>query len=307
MRQAFLASVVALTTWTLALGSGAPAQAQERVSLGWGRLFSNDALGDGADRWRSASYTVSHLRGPLWSGSRPDFGEILEYRLRSEFISPENLTLGAAGDRRYAGVLTLGLHTHFEMAGLETSLGVDVAITGPQSGMSRLHDGLHDLLDMPRPMVAADQIPDDAHPTLVAEIGRDIAFGAATLRPFAEAQAGLESFVRIGFDLAIGSYGRGALMLREQSTGQRYRAIKGNPDPGLTLTLGGDVAHVFDSALLPKGGAAVLRDRRERLRAGLAWQGEHRAIFLGLTWLGKEFVGQRESQVVGSLSLNLTF
>lgn len=299
--RGFLAAV-------LLCGLASPAPAQERVTLGWGRMFSNDGIGDLQDRWRTGSYTVSRVRGPSWSGELPDrFGEILEFRARAEIIAPENLTAAAPGDRRYAGVLTFGVHSHFRVAGLETSLGLDLAVTGEQSGLSDLQDGLHDLFGMARPRVASDQIGNGFHPTLVLETGRSFRLGGATIRPFAEAQAGLETFVRGGLDLAFGSYGRGGLMIREHTTGQRYRAVAGSPEPGWSFLLGGDVAHVFDSELLPEGGAAELSDTRSRLRAGIAWQGDRRSVLFGLTRLGKEFEGQPEAQTVGSLNLQLNF
>ena len=292
----------------LLCGLAGPVVAEERVTLGWGRMFTNDALGDMKDRWRTGSYTLSRVRGPSWSGELPEsFGEILEFRVRAEIITPESLTTAAPGDRRYAGVLTLGMHSHFQTAGLETSLGLDIAVTGRQSGISRMQDVLHDLLDMTRPRVAANQIGNGFHPTLVLETGRGFQIGRTTIRPFAEAQAGLETFVRGGLDLSFGTYGRGALMIREHTTGQRYRAVPGSPEPGLTFTLGGDVARVFDSELLPEGGAAVLDDTRERLRAGIAWQGDRCSVLFGLTWLGKEFEGQRDTQMVGSINLQLNF
>jgi len=292
----------------LLCGLTGPVVADERVTLGWGRMFTNDALGDMEDRWRTGSYSLSRVRGPSWSGELPGtFGEILEFRARAEIIAPENLTSAAPGDRRYAGVLTFGVHSHFQAAGLETSLGLDLAITGKQSGISSMQDALHDLLDMTRPRVASNQIGNGFHPTLVVETGHGFQVGRTDIRPFAEAQAGLETFVRAGLDLSFGTYGRGALMIREHTTGQRYRAVAGDIEPGLTFTLGGDVARVFDSELLPEGGAAVLSDTRQRLRAGIAWQGDRSSVLFGLTWLGKEFEGQREGQTVGSINLQLNF
>lgn len=287
------------------------ALAQERVTLGWGRMFSNDGIGDTKDRWRTGAYTISRLRGPSWSGELPaGFGEILELRLRTEMIAPANLSNPAAGDRRYAGLVTLGLHTHFDWQGIETSLGTDLTFSGPQTGIGRFQSALHDLLDTTSPDPALDnQIADGVHPTLVVELGRSIALGGqGTIRPFAEAQAGLETFVRVGADLSFGGYTQGALMLREQTTGQRYRGVRGDVVPGFTFTLGGDIAKVFESDLLPEGGAADLAEERSRLRAGLAWQGDHGgAVFYGLTWLSKEYEGQPEGQVLGSLNFNLSF
>lgn len=293
----------------VALTAGA-AQAQERVTLGWGRMFTNDGMGDGHDRWRTGAYTVSRLRGPSWSGSLPaTFGEILEFRARAEIISPSTLSNPPPGDRRYAGVLTLGMHSHFASGGVETSLGLDLAVTGPQTGLGRLQDRLHDLLGVAQPQVLADQIGDAVYPTLVFEAGRSLPLAdAVTLRPFVAAQAGGETWARLGADLTLGRFGQNALMLREATTGQRYRAISGDHVPGLTFTLGGDIAHVWDSALLPEGGAAEMKDTRERLRAGLAWQGAGGlSAFYGLTWLSEEFETHGEGQLLGALTINLRF
>jgi hypothetical protein len=40
---------------------------------------------------------------------------------------------------------------------------------------------------------------------------------------------------------------------------------------------------------------------------GVHKNGKYGDVFVGLAWLGKEFVGQPGSQVVGSLSLSLRF
>jgi hypothetical protein len=45
-------------------------------------------------------------------------------------------------------------------------------------------------------------------------------------------------------------------MVRDQTTGQRYRGIAGTLRQGVSLTLGGDVAHVFSSIYLPEDEAA---------------------------------------------------
>lgn len=292
------------------LYASSPVAAQDRVTLGWGRAFTNDGLGDFKDRWRTGSYTVSRIRGPSWSGDLPaTFGEILEFRARAEIVAPERLDIVPPGDRRYAGILSLGLHSHFDMGGFETSLGADLVMVGPQTGMDDIQSFIHRVLDYPEPLVAATQIPDALYPTLVAEVARslDLADGRTIARPFVEAQAGLETFLRAGVDLSFGGYGKGALMLRDQVSGQRYRAVAGDRVPGLTFTLGGDVARVFDSRLLPEGGQAEVSDSRSRLRAGVAWQGKKASAFYGLTWLGKEFETQPESQLVGTLSFSLRF
>lgn len=286
-----------------------PAMAQDRVTLGWGRMFSNDTLGDGHDRWRTGSYSVSRIRGITWSGDLPQtFGEILEFRARAETIAPSSLVAPATGDRRYAGVLAFGLHTHFDWRGNDVALGADLAFVGPQTGISGFQGFVHNLLALPEPTVYDDQLGNAIYPTLVAELGRTVEFSDTTrMRPFVEVQAGLETFVRLGGDLVIGQLGRDDLMLREAATGQRFRAIDGSPAKGVSFVLGGDITQVFASKLLPIGDDATLSDTRTRMRAGVHWQGEKATVFYGLSYLGREFEEQPDGQVLGSLSLNMKF
>ena len=293
----------------LCLSCALPAMAQDRVTLGWGRMFSNDALGDGHDRWRTGSYSVSRIRGYSWPGDLPqNFGDILEFRARAETIAPSSLTTPALGDRRYAGVLSFGMHTHFGWHGNDVALGADLAFVGPQTGISGFQGFVHNLFGMDKPTVYDAQLGNAIYPVLVAELGRTVEIGANTrLRPFVEAQAGLETFVRVGGDLVIGQFGAGDLMLRDAATGQRFRAIDGLPAAGISLVLGGDITQIFASKLLPNGDDATPTDTRTRLRAGVHWQGEKASAFYGLSYLGREFDQQAEGQVLGSLSLNLKF
>lgn len=292
----------------LVLGLAAPVMAQDRQVLGWGRLASNDATGDGQDRWRTGSYTLSLLRGPEWTGAAPaQPGLLLEYRLRAEAIAPESLTTANPADRPYVGALSLGLHSHFARQGWEGSVGLDVIVTGPQSGISRVQERLHDALGLPKPTVTAAQIRNDSHLMLSGEVGRSFPIaGTTSLRPFVAAQLGGETLLRLGADMTIGAFGKGGLMLRDPVTGQRYRGIADQTVPGLSLVAGADVARVWDSAYLPKGGVA-LEPIRSRARIGLHWQGARSDVFGGLTWFGPEFQGQREAQVLGSVSFHIRF
>lgn len=289
--------------------TAAPAVAQDRVTLGYARLFSNDALGDTKDRWRSGSYMVSRLRGPRWDGVLPAaFGEILEFRLRSEIVAPADLIQPDPGDRRYAGILAVGLHSHFAVAKAEASIGAELVFTGPQTHIGAFQREVHEFFSLQTPTVLGNQIPNRVYPTLRGEIGRTYHLGETiALRPFAEGQAGIETFVRVGGDMVIGGFGNGALLVRDTVTGQRAEGISGTDGAGFSFTLGGDIARVFDSALLPAGGAAVLSDTRSRLRAGMNWQGEKSEVFYGVTLLGKEYDGQSADQLVGSLRLRLRF
>jgi hypothetical protein len=293
----------------MALALAPAAFSQERVTLGRGTLFTNDALADGRDRWRTGSYAISIPRGPSWSGSRPARpGEILEWRLRAEVIAPARLTAPAANDRRYAGMTTLGLHTHFARGPVELSAGVDMVVLGPVTQLGAFQSGVHDILGLPSPANALrGQLGNALHPTLLVEVGLPVQAGPARVRPFVEAQAGIETFGRAGVDVTIGAFGFGELSVRDSTTGHLYRATKSAPPTGPSFVMGGDIAYVTGSALLPGGGGAVLRPVRTRLRAGFHWQGERAEVFYGITRLGREFESQAVEQTVGSVHLRLRF
>lgn len=286
-----------------------PAQAEDRVTLGWGRIFTNDALGDGKDRWQTGSYQVSRIRGYAWAGSLPPTpGDILEFRAASQIAAPADLVSPVAGDRRYAALLAIGMHTQFGWQGNEVAVGGGFALVGPQNGISDFQEWIHQMLGLPKPLVVGQQIGNSISPVFEAELGRQIAVSdRVALRPFVQAELGAESLVRVGGDLAIGAFGQDDLMVRDGVTGQRYRAVEGKRDQGVSLVIGGDYARVFDSQLLPSDATAVAMDNRSRLRAGVQWQGEKAAAFYGLTYLSEEFEQQSEAQLLGSLSINLKF
>jgi len=286
----------------------ATAQAGDRHTLGFGRLFTNDYIVDGQDRWRTGSYAISMVTGFAWDGELPrTVGEIIEYRFRSEIIAPSNLIRAAPGDRRYVGALSFGAHTHFQKKGLEISLGGDLVVTGEQTGMGWWQSQFHMLVGEKRPGVLGNQIPNGFHPTATLEIGRTLDTGpGVTLRPFVEMQAGAETLLRAGGDVMFGTAAAHDLFLRDVTTGQRYRATRTDAT-GLSLVLGGDVAYVADSIYLPSSDGYRLTDARVRARAGLHWQGQNSALFYGVTWLGREFSAQPEGQLVGSLRLNIRF
>lgn len=287
----------------------AMATASDTVALGWGRLFDNDALGDLQDRWHTGSYAISQVRGAYWRGELPNQPfQLLEFKVEANTVAPADLVSPDPSDRRYAGMFSFGLHSQFTWQGMETNIGGDVYLTGPMTGISAFQSWAHNLFGMPDAAAYDSQIGDGVHPTVSAEIGKPLTLSdGVTFRPFAAAQAGIETWARVGGDLTFGHFGESSVMLRDVTTGQRYRAVAGDRIEGVSVVAGGDVARVFDSALLPDGGAATLSPTRERLRAGVQWQGKMNAVFYGLTWLGPEFDQQTEGQVVGSLNIQLQF
>jgi hypothetical protein len=106
-------------------------------------------------------------------------------------------------------------------------------------------------------------------------------------------------------DLSFGPAGRGELLVRDPVTGHRYRTVT-RKDRGYTFVAGADVAKVWESLYLPAA-TNTLTEARYRVRAGVHWQREAWAGFYGLTLLGPEFVGQRESQLVGALRFQFRF
>lgn len=281
-----------------------------RRALGYGRLTTNDVIGDGQDRWRTGSVTMSRAWGYSWDGTAPmQFGDLLETRIQGQIIAPDNLTRVNPRDRPYAGALAIGVHTHMYNRGLEYALGVDLVFIGPQTRLDQLHKGLHKLFGKPEPSdaVLALQIPNKIRPTVVAEVGRTFnASQMVDIRPFAEFRAGDETLARIGADLTFGTVTKGELLSRESITGQRYRLIYRSA-PGFSFVVGGDVAYVSDSVYLPEDRGYQLTGRRDRARAGMHWQGENASAFYGLTYLGREFEAQTEGQLTGSVRLKLRF
>ncbi len=283
----------------------------DRSRIGYGELLTNDLFGDTHDRWRTGSYANSRVWGPEWTGQAPAaFGQLLELRFNGEIIAPENVAGPVPGDRPFAGILSLGLHTHFQPRLIEYSVGADIVLTGPMTQLDEFQGLVHDVLggNNMSPAVRAAQVGNDVNPTVVMEAGREFSIGqAARLRPFVEARAGLETLIRAGADLTVGRIGQGELLVRDPVTGHRYRAVE-QQRSGYALVLGADIARVTDSELISSSRGLSLTDARSRVRAGLHWQGKKGgALFYGLTWLDQEFTTQRDEQIVGSLRLKLNF
>ncbi|WP_425053149.1 lipid A-modifier LpxR family protein [Psychromarinibacter sp. S121] len=281
--------------------------AQGRETIGWGRLFTNDFLGDNQDRWRTGAYVVSKVIGPHWVGERPTrMGEMLEFRFRSETIAPSNLSNPAPDDRRYAGVFSAGVHTHFDRNGLEMSLGGDLVVVGPVTGVGWFQTEVHKIFGAPVPDLS-NELPNHIYPTLLAEAGQSFQITPSLkLRPFLEAQVGVETYARLGFDMLFGNVGQRDFFMRDVTTGHLYRATE-TKGKGFSGVLGADIAYVENSAYLPGYDGYELTDARMRVRAGMHWQGERNSIFYGVTWLSEEFEAQTESQIVGSVRLNFRF
>lgn len=282
-----------------------------RKTLGYGRLFTNDFFGDTKDRWRTGSYTYSIVRGADWGGSLAETSApLLEYRLRTEIIAPSALGGVGSDDRAYVGAVSAGLHSHFARGGAELSAGVDLVALGPQTGVADLQDWFHTLLSQPSlsDSVIRDQAPNAVFPTALVQATYPVLIGAGvTLRPFVEAQYGVEDLVRVGADVTVGEMFSGDLWLRDPTTGQLYSAIE-NGRAGTGFVFGADYTTIADSAYFPASFGTLAEEDRLRARAGMHWRfGDGISYFYGLTYLSEEYVGQPEGQIVGSLRLNFNF
>lgn len=278
-----------------------------RERLGNGRLTTNDLFGDGEDRWRTGSLMLSRVWGYSWDGRAPErFGDVIELRLFSQIIAPDNLTSVDPTDRPWAGALSFGAHTHFMSGETELAVGGDLVVIGPQTKLDEFQRSFHDLINVTQPSreVLANQIGDKVRPTFVVEAARTYSSdNAMRFRPFFEGRAGDETLVRAGADLTLGNIGLGELLVRDPVSGHRVRTIRVERR-GVSLVLGADVAHVFDSVYLPENRGIELVETRKRARLGFQYQNQGTGLFYGLTWLDEEFQGQDESQIVGSLKLD---
>ncbi len=288
--------------------SPAQVSAQDREMLGTARLFNNDVIGDGRDRWQSGGYGVSRFRGPEWTGTLPTRPfDILEYRVRADIRAPDNLNNPAPGDRLYAATWWIGVHTHFDWHGFDVASGLDVAITGEQSGLRSFQQSIHDTFSMPRVNIGSAQQVDDGfflHGTL--EVARDIEFEMGAVRPFLELQGGVETLARAGVDVTFGSLGSDGLRTRDPVTGQRVSGIT-DTRGGWSGLFGADFAYVHASEFFPTNRGPTLEDTRTRVRAGVNYGIGTGNLFYGVTYLSEEFVGQSEGQMVGSLTLDFRF
>lgn len=274
--------------------------------LGWSLAISNDSIGEFKDRWQSSSVQAGIVFGEDWQGQAPSgFGDLLEFRFRTDLLTPADLDDPDPEDRRHAGVLAFGLHSHMTHGGYETRVGADLVIVGKQTGLLDVQEELHNVLGFTIPELDDFQIEDQEQIDLSGEVARSFTVGRAVVRPFAEAQIGTEDLVRVGADITWGPMTQEALLLRSVTTGQRTPAILG--EGGLSWTLGADIAWVEDSIYLPESLGYELTDTRQRVRAGAHYKRGRYDVFYGITYLSEEFKAQPEGQFVGTFQARIEF
>ncbi len=288
---------------------GGVARAEPRVLLGVSVTHANDIIGDGQDRWRSATVDTSYFFGRKNMLELPTrFGQLIELRARMEMITPANLALPfPVNDRPYAGVLSLGVASHMRRGTSAQSIGFDLVMIGPLTGVSDIQTWVHTFMNKINPQILADQLPDAVYPTLSYEYAKIFTAGPASLRPFADAQIGVETFIRAGVDLTLARRPAQGIRLRNSLTGQRVPALNPMGNRQLSFGLGADVAYVASSAYLPASRSVTPSPLRTRLRAGVSYQSGKFDLLYGLSWHSPEFTTQREGQVIGTVSLGVRF
>ncbi len=273
-------------------------------------IFTNDFLGDGDDRWRTGSLDISATFGGGDLRELPNNAwERYQLRFRGEIISPSNITTPVATDRQYAGVLGLGLFTHFQKSSYDIYYGGELVFVGENTGIGALQRNFHEELDILPPSAAVlnNQIANAVYPTVHGGISKSFRSEKRLVRPFAEVQAGVESFARIGADVVFGGALIDDFLLRDSVSGQLVSHSKADHSKGFGFLMGADAAYVVDSNYLPNSGILAFESFRPRARAGIVYQQEKFGLFYGVSWLGKEFEAQNDSQVVGSLNINVSF
>jgi len=288
---------------------GVSVSAAEFRIIGRAAIFNNDYFGDGDDRWRSGSYSRSTFFGVGWDGEIPRSG-IYELRFRGELIAPSDLSQPlSVGERPFVGMAAVGLTRHTRLRDLDVSWGGELVAIGPQTGISTFVIDAHELLGFKVPRATNGQLGNDLIPTGSFEVSRLIARSGRSfqLRPFVEAQAGVETYARIGMDIAFSEGVRGDLLTRDVVTGQLMTVISMKGMAGLTPMIGADIARVFDSYYLPSSSGLAIKKWRARVRGGVRSVGHSRDVFMGLTWLSPEYEGQPGGQVLGSFSIDHHF
>lgn len=272
--------------------------------LGSARLFTNDALADRHDRWRSFSYQAGLLLAPQDAFSTLD---MVEFRFGVEAVTPWNMNDPAPDDRPFAGILRFEVHGYFDANPFEMSAGVGLSGTGSQTGVDRLIKPLHADRQYLSDESRDDQIGDDLYAELDLEVARRFRpVSGVAVRPYFRLRAGLEDLYTVGADFLVGQAAATSMRVRDHVTGHLMPQTR-SPDQGAAFSLGGDVSYVEDTALLPDARGLMVEDIRWRVRGGVLWRADRFQAFYGATWLSREFSAQPESQVIGSIHLNWVF
>lgn len=270
--------------------------------------FTNDALGDGHDRWQSASYQKSWF----YSHGAATKNGALELRARGQIVTPWDIGNQPTQDRPFGASLGLGLFKHGKTGGFETRFGAEFLAIGDQTQLDVLQYTFHDLIGYDSGYDTRTRndphIDDSFNIKAEAEIAKRFQLGeSVAFRPYITAEAGAETAVRLGGDLILGSLARSKsdYWTRDAVTGQALssKMHKG----GFSVIAGIDKGYVYDSYLLPDNASVSVEKDRTRARFGVQADIGGINIFFGQAMLSEEFVDQSEKQIVGMFSVGMSF
>jgi hypothetical protein len=268
--------------------------------------FTNDAIGDGRDRWQSASYQRSYLY------NLDDIKAIqqVEWRARAQIVSPWTSSKQPV-DRPYSSVLAFGGFARGHVAGLENHLGGEIIMQGDQTGLPAFQSAAHDALGLDKSYDPDN--PWDTHVpdrfTVRGEAGLATSLRPSPgllLRPYGLVAVGADQSATVGADVVIGPMAQADSWTRDVVSGQLL-THQNTEKRGVSLVAGADISRVYASMHIPEDSKVEPEEIQARVRLGGQFNLGAVDIFFGQTWLSEGFVGQSETQRVGNLSVSLNF
>jgi hypothetical protein len=324
----------------LVLAVATPAHAQN-MTEGWDWLattdeiqtegvFWNDRFGDGQDRWKTGGITQAYVFPEHIFSSEPWFegrASALELNVRALLMTPDDTSFAGinSDDRPFAQYAAAGIYlrsitrpealTSTVAMQAEDRIGIEVGWQGDPLPLFDVQETLHGATgaggnagNMSNIIGRELLVNLEARRSWRLHIdgsGRDLEFA-----PFIQTSLGMrENSLRAGGDFFIGSALEGRSWGSDLSTGA-VMAGASMPRQGFNWTVffGGDVGYVASDAFLD-GGFAVdgpsveRRDVVGRARAGMLLEYDNVGLGFSLNWLGREFRGQSDGQMVGAIQL----
>jgi len=293
-------------------------------------IFWNDRYGDGKDRWKTGGITQAYIFPEHIFGQETWFGgraSALELNVRALLITPDDTSFkGVDGDDRpYAQYAGAGLYlrsitrpralTPVAAVQTEDRIGVEAGWQGDPLPLFEVQDAFHgmagtggDAGNLSNTIDGEFLLNLEARRTWRFHLdgsGRDLEFA-----PFVQTSLGMrENSLRVGGDFFVGSALEGRTWGSDLATGA-VMAGASMPRKGFNWNVffGGDVGYIASDAFLDGGfagdGPSVpRRDIVGRARAGLLLEYDNLGIGFSLNWLGQEFRGQSNGQMVGAIQL----
>ena len=297
-------------------------------------VFWNDRYGDGKDRWKTGGITQSYVfpehifSDGNWFAGRASG---LELNLRALVITPDDTSFAGvnSNDRPFAQYAAIGLYlrsitrpgalTPVVAVQEEDRIGIEVGWQGDPLPLFDIQNSLHGVTgtngnvgNLSNVIEGGLLVNLEARRTWRFHTdgfghgaGRDLEFA-----PFVQTSLGMrENSLRAGGDFFIGSALEGRTWGSDLATGA-VMAGASMPRQGFNWTVffGGDVGYIASDAFLDGGfgenaPSVPRRDIVARARTGLLLEYDRFGLGFSLNWLGREFRGQPDGQMVGAIQM----